>query len=461
VSVHSKPTDPLQDPEVLGTVQRTGVADGLPAPGVFDNAVEATLTGIPRGLAEAGAAMDMAGNMANRATTALVAPLFPKESIDFIEQVNEQDRKEIVATLGRVERELRPDPVTTGAAGMIGNELAAIVPRTAVATAAGGPVAGFVAAGAPSGMGESARLQNEGIDPLVADTAGLINATTTGIGAVLPGGGFVKGALADTGIAVAGNVGLGMVQRGATHEVLAANGYHDQAEQFKAMDGTALATDAAFSLLLSGAHRLTSAQVDSALVNKNADNLARGDGLLPTNGAAARAADAAKTAALSDILAGRPVNAAGHVADVEMMRDPFHVAPKLPSEVRAAARAADPSADEFELAAGRIIGLESGGRARAKNPASSATGAGQFIETTWLATLKRARPDLAEGKTRAQLLDLRNDPDLSHAMTVELARENGAASRSRRTRCTPRTTSAPRRRSSSPRPPATRRSRRS
>jgi hypothetical protein len=75
----------------------------------------------------------------------------------------------------------------------------------------------------------------------------------------------------------------------------------------------------------------------------------------------------------------------------------------------------------------RIIGAESGGRANAINPRSSATGAGQFISSTWLDTIKRARPDLAAGKSDAELLSLRNDPNLSREMTSAYASENGKA----------------------------------
>lgn len=72
----------------------------------------------------------------------------------------------------------------------------------------------------------------------------------------------------------------------------------------------------------------------------------------------------------------------------------------------------------------RTVGLESGGVATAKNPRSSATGAGQFIDKTWLATIQRARPDLVAGKTRAQVLALRNDPAISKEMTEAYAVAN-------------------------------------
>jgi hypothetical protein len=67
---------------------------------------------------------------------------------------------------------------------------------------------------------------------------------------------------------------------------------------------------------------------------------------------------------------------------------------------------------------------ESSGNAHAKNPTSSATGTGQFIDSTWLPLIKKNRPDLARGKSDADLLAMRNDPDLSAQMTDAYAAEN-------------------------------------
>lgn len=73
-----------------------------------------------------------------------------------------------------------------------------------------------------------------------------------------------------------------------------------------------------------------------------------------------------------------------------------------------------------------IIGAESGGNPNATNPNSSATGLGQFINSTWLDTIKSARPDLAQGKSDSELLALRADPQLSREMTEAYAAKNGA-----------------------------------
>jgi hypothetical protein len=67
------------------------------------------------------------------------------------------------------------------------------------------------------------------------------------------------------------------------------------------------------------------------------------------------------------------------------------------------------------------------GDPNAKNPRSSATGNGQFTDSTWLDTIKQARPDLAKAMNDKQLLMLRGDSQFSTEMTEELAKNNIAA----------------------------------
>lgn len=72
----------------------------------------------------------------------------------------------------------------------------------------------------------------------------------------------------------------------------------------------------------------------------------------------------------------------------------------------------------------RIIGVESGGNPNAQNPESTATGLGQFIESTWLRMFKQYFPDRAAGMTNAAILALRTDADASRAMVQLYIEEN-------------------------------------
>lgn len=78
----------------------------------------------------------------------------------------------------------------------------------------------------------------------------------------------------------------------------------------------------------------------------------------------------------------------------------------------------------------RIVAAESGGDAAAKNELSSATGAGQFLDATWLDMIRTARPELAD-RSDEDILDLRRDPDLSRDMVARLAERNAAVLASR------------------------------
>lgn len=102
-----------------------------------------------------------------------------------------------------------------------------------------------------------------------------------------------------------------------------------------------------------------------------------------------------------------------------------------PLETPAVAVAAGTGDAAVELLVDRIIRVESGGSATAKNPLSSATGLGQFIESTWLRMMRTYRPDLARSLSREELLQLRFDPTLSREMVRRLAQEGEAYLRAR------------------------------
>ncbi|HWK66917.1 MAG TPA: M23 family metallopeptidase [Rhizobiaceae bacterium] len=91
----------------------------------------------------------------------------------------------------------------------------------------------------------------------------------------------------------------------------------------------------------------------------------------------------------------------------------------------------DSNASAVELLTDRIIHVESAGHARARNPLSSATGLGQFIERTWIRMMYTYRADLVRTLSRDELLALRYDPTISREMVRNLAREGEAYLRAR------------------------------
>lgn len=74
-----------------------------------------------------------------------------------------------------------------------------------------------------------------------------------------------------------------------------------------------------------------------------------------------------------------------------------------------------------------IIQIESAGDPKAKARTSSATGLGQFIDATWMAVVSKHRPDLLQGRSKAQVLALRTDADIAIEMLARLTEDNARA----------------------------------
>jgi murein DD-endopeptidase MepM/ murein hydrolase activator NlpD len=78
----------------------------------------------------------------------------------------------------------------------------------------------------------------------------------------------------------------------------------------------------------------------------------------------------------------------------------------------------------------RIIHIESANNCNAKNQLSTATGLGQFINSTWLRIIRDHRPDIHAKFSPQEILAMRTDCDLAFEMTTALTRENAAYLRS-------------------------------
>lgn len=73
-----------------------------------------------------------------------------------------------------------------------------------------------------------------------------------------------------------------------------------------------------------------------------------------------------------------------------------------------------------------VVHAESRGIADAKNPKSTATGTGQFIESTWLSLFRKYYPDQAANMSRDAILELRKNADYSYGLIQAYAKENAA-----------------------------------
>lgn len=85
---------------------------------------------------------------------------------------------------------------------------------------------------------------------------------------------------------------------------------------------------------------------------------------------------------------------------------------------------------DVDAVSGAIVRAESGGDPTAQNTRSTAGGAGQFLDSTWLSMLKASFPDVAAGKSNAELVALKTDPgqgQLQRAVTTAYTRQNASS----------------------------------
>jgi hypothetical protein len=85
-----------------------------------------------------------------------------------------------------------------------------------------------------------------------------------------------------------------------------------------------------------------------------------------------------------------------------------------------------PSDTEIKIIVERIIAVESTGDSNAKNKRSSATGAGQFLDDTWIEMLQTYRRDLVRRRNKQQVLQLRRDSELVREIMTRLVEQNAA-----------------------------------
>ena len=132
------------------------------------------------------------------------------------------------------------------------------------------------------------------------------------------------------------------------------------------------------------------------------------------------------------VVAGQTVGFVGNPASSRDPRLHFELLDNgVPVDPMAVVDAPQPSGPvgAVESFVGRIIHIESANRCDARNPLSTAVGLGQFIESTWITTVKIHRPDLFGKFSRGQLLDMRTNCQLARSMTSAFTRDNAAVIR--------------------------------
>lgn len=98
-----------------------------------------------------------------------------------------------------------------------------------------------------------------------------------------------------------------------------------------------------------------------------------------------------------------------------------------------AGREVAPSAEVATGVDAQIETLEGTGQ----NPGSSARGVGQFVDKTWLEVIRKHRPDLAQGKSNAEILLLKDDPTLGREMIARYREDNARSLSARGVPLTP------------------------
>lgn len=167
----------------------------------------------------------------------------------------------------------RSNPYEYGAASNIVHQVGSVVTYGVIGGLAG-PEGAAAAIAAGTGYDKYLELKPE-TDEATATLGGLITGATMGVGALAAP---MYGKLLSTQIlsAVGINVGLGMAERKAQHELLSGAGYDKMAEHYKMLDGEAVITDAILGALfplgarahkkLFGGTEITTQDIDAAIV---------------------------------------------------------------------------------------------------------------------------------------------------------------------------------------------------
>lgn len=398
-------------------------------PGFFEGLGSSIFSGTMRGGARAGTAVLTAGVVPVAARDDYLSSFMTDDVADFLQAQGVANPTRGTTTAGqdayfadvvegigqRAVDAWTPDPTETGTAGRVLGGLAEIV--LPLAAAGGNP--SLLAA--TEGIERPASLVKQGVGAGTAQAVGLAGSVGTLAGFKLPAA-FGSTLTQRLATGAAGNLLLGAGVSGVQYAALQAGGNAEQAKAFDPLDVEARAVDALTGLAFGALAHATAPRVpleqrDALLTARNADRFQRTATapLVADEGAAIRGQDALQDA-LEQLARGEPVNVVDTIRPSDFLLPVVDQAP-------APAAAALGGYQAFRRA------LESGGRADARNPESSALGIDQFTAGTWRRMVAKTKPEWAQGLDDAQLLALRADPARSAEMVAALDAENAAGLR--------------------------------
>lgn len=239
-SLHPQETEALLEQRVGDPNTR----DLPPAPGFFQGALDATGHGALAALAGTRATIDTAAQfLPDSFFEDDDKPILPITDAERQYGGIRASNRPNPAAMGSMLQDLRPDPQTTGLLGQVTYGLTSTLPPAIAGGAVGGPLGAAAAVGAVSGVADYQTSLADGIDENTAMGKAFLTGGTNAVGAVMPAS-LGSTILSRIGSGVALNTGLGIAQRGATAELLRANGYDEMADQYQAFSGTEMLIDA-------------------------------------------------------------------------------------------------------------------------------------------------------------------------------------------------------------------------
>lgn len=241
-----------------------GVGEGgtsTPPPGsdTFGGVAKSALLGVAKGTAQL--VVPQQGDQPPVIGYGLPESAYPTKVEELTPEEHQQRTDQAVA---QALKEFSPDPHTTGTASEMLNGLTAGATRLAVGSVVGGPIGGALTVGASEGETTTENLRAQDVDDVTAKKIGVAQGFLSGAGAMLPGG-YGTSLMTRIGTGAAAQTVAGAVNRGLMSGVLNDAGYHDMAQQYRALDGTAMMSDAVLGAAFGGVHHVFSpSTVDAA-----------------------------------------------------------------------------------------------------------------------------------------------------------------------------------------------------